>query len=147
MEKITIYTDGASRGNPGQASIGIAFLNEKGDVVKKHSEYLGDKISNNEAEYRAVIIALKKFKMIFGKEKAKEAEVEIKSDSELMVSQLNGLYKIMNENIGKLFLEVWNAKLDFNNVKFTKIPRGENSVSDGLANEALDQETSKKTLF
>jgi ribonuclease HI len=147
MKKIIIYTDGASRGNPGKASIGVAFYNEKGDLVKKYSEYLGDNISNNEAEYRAVILALKKFKLIFGKEAAKETDIEIKSDSELMVSQLSGLYKIINENIGKLFLEVWNAKLDFGNVKFTKIPREENSLADGLANEALDQELSKKTLF
>jgi ribonuclease HI len=147
MNKIIVYTDGASRGNPGKASIGVAFCNEKGDLIKKYSEYLGDNISNNEAEYRAVILALKKFKAIFGKDAAKDADIEIKSDSELMVSQLSGLYKISNENIGKLFLEVWNLKIDFGNVKFTKIPREENSIADGLANKALDEENSKKTLF
>lgn len=147
MNKITIYTDGASRGNPGKASLGVAFYNNKLELVKKYSEYLGDKISNNEAEYQAVIFALKKFKLIFGKEAAKNSIVEIKSDSELMVNQLSGNYKITNDNIGKLFLEIWNLKIEFTEVKFTKIPRGENSLADGLANEALDRENSKKSLF
>ncbi len=122
----------------------VAFYNEKGDLVKKYSEYLGDNISNNEAEYRAVILALKKFKLIFGKDSTKTTDVEIKSDSELMVNQLSGLYKIINENIGRLFLEIWNLKINFNNIKFTKIPREENGLADGLANEALDRENSKK---
>ena len=62
MRKIIIYTDGASRGNPGKASIGVVFCNEKGETIKEYSEYLGDNLTNNEAEYQAVIFALKKFR-------------------------------------------------------------------------------------
>ena len=98
MKKIIIYTDGASRGNPGRASIGIVFCNEKGQTIKEYAEYLGDKLTNNEAEYRAVIFALKKFKNLFSKKLAKSSEVQIRSDSELMVKQLNGKYKIIDSN-------------------------------------------------
>ena len=76
MKKITIYTDGASRGNPGPASLGVVFKNEKAQVFKEYSQFLGNKLTNNEAEYSAVIFALKKFKLLFGKKVAKVSEVE-----------------------------------------------------------------------
>ena len=60
MKKIIIYTDGGSRGNPGKAAIGVVFCNEKGQVIKKYGEYLGDALTNNDAEYQAIIFALKK---------------------------------------------------------------------------------------
>ncbi|GAI92066.1 unnamed protein product, partial [marine sediment metagenome] len=88
MRKVIIYTDGGSRGNPGKAAIGVVFTNEKKQVFKKYSEYLGDNLTNNEAEYQAVIFALKKFKALFGKKLALSSEIEIKSDSELLVKQL-----------------------------------------------------------
>lgn len=145
MKKITIYTDGASRGNPGKASIGVVFCNEKDQIIKEYSEYLGDNLTNNEAEYRAVIFALRKFKSLFGKEIAKKSEIEIKSDSELMVKQLKGEYKLINENIQKMFIEIWNLKIDFGAVKFKQIPREKNKEADRLANEALDSQT--QSLF
>jgi len=138
MKKIIIYTDGASRGNPGRASIGVVFCNEKDQIIKGYGEYLGDKLTNNEAEYQAVIFALKKFKTLFGKEIAKTSEVEIRSDSELMVSQLTGKFKLVNENIQRLFIDVWNLKTEFAEVKFRQIPREKNKEADKLANQALD---------
>jgi ribonuclease HI len=140
MKKIIIYTDGASRGNPGKASIGVVFCNEKEQIIKEYSEFLGDKLTNNEAEYRAVIFALSKFKTLFGKEIAKNSEVEIRSDSELMVKQLTGQYKLINENIQRFFIEIWNLKLDFLGVKFKQIPREKNKDADRLANQALDSQ-------
>jgi ribonuclease HI len=140
MKKITIYTDGGSRGNPGKAGIGVVFCNEKGDIIKSYAEYLGDNLTNNEAEYNGVIFALKKFKQIFGKELAKKSEVEIKSDSELMVKQLNGEYKLVNERIQKMFIEIWNLKIDFGGVKFKHIKREKNKEADRLANEAMDSQ-------
>ena len=140
MRKIIIYTDGASRGNPGKASIGVVFCNEKDQTIKEYAEFLGDKLTNNEAEYRAVIFALKKFKSLFSKKLAKSSEVQVRADSELMVKQLNGEYKLLNENIQKMFIEIWNLKLDFANVKFKQIPREKNKQADRLANEALDKE-------
>lgn len=131
--KYIIYTDGASRDNPGLAGAGIVFCNSKGNVLKKHSEFLG-KMTNNEAEYMGIILALKKFKALFGKKEAKNAEIEIRSDSQLLVNQLNGEYKILDEKLQKLFIEVWNLKLDFKKVSFKHILRGKNEEADALAN-------------
>src|SRR3990167_10621649 len=146
MKKIIIYTDGGSRGNPGKAAIGVVFCNEKGEVIKKFGEYLGDNLTNNEAEYQAVIFALKKFKAVFGKSIAKVSEVEVRSDSELLVNQMNGKYKLENENIQKFFIEIWNLMIDFKGVKFKAIPRERNKEADAMVNEALDQNTSSKTI-
>lgn len=147
MKKITIYTDGGSRGNPGKAAVGVVFCNEKGEIIKKFGEYLGDNLTNNEAEYTAVILALKKFKALFGKKMAEVAEVEIRSDSELLVNQMNGKYKLENEKIQKFFIEIWNLKIDFANVKFKAIPREKNREADALVNEALDSQMTSQKLF
>ena len=147
MKKITIYTDGGSRGNPGPAAAGIVFCNEKGQSFKKYSQYLGDSLTNNEAEYLAVIFALKKFKQLFGKKIAKVSEVQVKSDSELLVKQLGGRYKIEEPKIQSLFLVLWNLKLDFKKVKFSLIPRDKNKEADFLVNEALDAVAKNKKLF
>jgi len=147
MKKIIIYTDGGSRGNPGKAAIGVVFCNEKEQIIKSYSEYLGDKLTNNDAEYQAVIFALKKFKALFGKELAKKSEIEIRSDSELMVKQLNAEYKVLEENIQKLFLEIWNLKFDFGKIKFKLIPREKNKEADRLVNQALDSQSKSQQLF
>jgi len=137
MKKIIIYTDGGSRGNPGLSAIGVVFCNEKGEIIKKYGEIVGDK-TNNEAEYEAVIFALKKFKALFGNKLAKNSEIEIRSDSELLIKQLNGEYKVLDPKIQNLFLNIWNLKLDFKKVKFKLIPREQNKEADKLVNEALD---------
>ncbi|TSC95236.1 MAG: Ribonuclease H [Parcubacteria group bacterium Licking1014_1] len=151
MKKIIIYTDGGSRGNPGKAGIGVVFCNEKDDPegapIKKYGEYLGDNLTNNEAEYSAVIFALKKFKALFGKKLAENSEVEIRSDSEFLVKQINAQYKILDEKIQPLFLEVWNLKLDFKSIKFKHIAREKNKEADRLVNEALDGQSRHLTLY
>jgi len=147
MRKVIIYTDGGSRGNPGPAAIGVVFYNEKSQAIKEYSEYLGDNLTNNEAEYRAVIFALKKFKALFGKKLAKNSEIEIKSDSELLIKQLKGEYKILEPKIQPLFLTVWNLKLDFKKVKLTLISREKNKAADKLVNKALDGTVDNSTLF
>lgn len=147
MKKIIIYTDGGSRGNPGPAAIGFIFCNEKGQKIKEYSEYLGDNFTNNETEYQAVIFALKKFKALFGKELANKTEIEVRSDSELLVKQLNAKYKILDEKIQPLFLEIWNLKFDFQRVKFKLISRDKNKEADRLVNEALNVRKSNQKLF
>ena len=147
MKKIIIYTDGGSRGNPGKAAIGVVFCNEMGQVIQKFGEYLGDGLTNNDAEYQAVIFALKKFKAVFGKKMAEIAEVEVRSDSELLVNQMNGKYKLENEKIQKFFIEIWNLKIDFANVKFKAIPREKNKEADAMVNEALDAQVGSQKLF
>ena len=140
MKKIIIYTDGGSQGNPGPAGIGVVFCNERGQIIKKYSEYLGDSLTNNEAEYNAVIFALKKFKLLFSKQLAKKTEIEIRSDSELLVKQMNSEYKILDPKIQSLFLELWNLRLDFKKVKFKLIKRERNKEADKLASEAVKRE-------
>lgn len=146
MKKVIIYTDGGSRGNPGPSAIGAVFCNEKGEVFKKYSEFFGEG-TNNEAEYRAVIFALKKFKSFFGKKIAETSEIELRSDSELLIKQLNGEYKILEPRIGVFFLEIWNLKIDFKKIKFASIPREKNKEADRLVNETLDGQSSLKKLF
>jgi len=134
MNKFIIYTDGASKGNPGPARIGVVICDEKERVLKEYSKDIGN-TTNNEAEYQAVIFALKKIKALYGKKTAKNAEIEIKSDSELLVSQLNRKYKILDPKIQKLFIQLWNLTIDFKKVAFTLIPREENKKADKLANQ------------
>lgn len=147
MRKITIYTDGGSRGNPGKAAIGVVFCNEKEQVIKKYGEYLGDNLTNNEAEYQAVIFALKKFKALFGKKIAEVSDIEVRSDSELLVSQMQHKYKILDQNMQKLFLELWNLVIDFKSVKFKLIPREKNKEADRIVNETLDGHGGSPKLF
>lgn len=137
--KLIVYTDGGSRGNPGPSALGAVIYDDKNRLIKKYNEFLGE-MTNNQAEYRAVIFALKKIKALWGKDATAKIEVEIRSDSELLVSQLRGKYKILDENIQKLFILVWNLKIDFKKVEFVLIPREQNQEADFLANEALDQE-------
>lgn len=141
-----IYSDGGSRNNPGDAAIGFVIADEKGRVLKEHGEYLGIK-TNNEAEYQAAISALKKLKSLIGKEKARQANVQVFADSELMVRQMNHEYKIQNENIQPLFLELWNFMLDFGAVTFKAVPREQNKTADALVNEALDAHTKPRKLL
>ena len=100
FRKIIIYIDGGSRGNPGPAAFGVLICDDKGDVFKKYSQYLGE-TTNNEAEYQGLIFALKKARALFGKEKIKKIPIEIKSDSEFLIKQMKGEYKIKTPAIIK----------------------------------------------
>ena len=131
ISKLIIYTDGGSRGNPGPSALGVVVGN------KEYGEYLGV-MTNNQAEYRALIFALKKAKQLIGKKKAAETEIEVRMDSELIVKQMNGEYKIMEPELQLLFVQIWNLRLDFKKVEFTHIPRERNRVADNLVNKTLD---------
>lgn len=138
--KIFIFADGGSRGNPGPAALGVVIEDENENLIKEYGEFLGEK-TNNEAEYEAVIFALKKFKHLFGKKKIKEMEVVVKTDSELLVRQLNGEYKIENANLQPLFMKIWNLKIDFGKINFQHIVREKNKQADRLVNDILNQKT------
>ncbi|MDP2926864.1 MAG: ribonuclease HI family protein [bacterium] len=144
--KVIIFTDGGSRGNPGPSAIGVVLADEKGHVLKKYGQTIGE-ATNNQAEYQAVVFALKKFKSLIGGKAAAQAEVEIRSDSELLISQLSGQYKVLDSKIQSLFLAVWNLKIDYKKINFTLIPREKNEMADALANEALDQEGRAQKLI
>jgi ribonuclease HI len=139
MKKIIIYTDGGSEGNPGKGAVAFLFYNEEGKIIKEFSQEIGDNVTNNEAEYLAVILALKKFKQLFGKKLAKNTEIEIRSDSELLVNQMKGKYKILEEKLKPLFLDLWNLKIDFKNVEFKLIPREKNQRADALVKKIFSQ--------
>jgi len=141
--KLTIYTDGGARGNPGPAAIGVV-ISDKRSVIR-YSKFIG-KATNNEAEYQAIIFALQKVKALFGKKKAKEMEIEIKTDSELVFKQLNHQYKIKEKNLIPFFIKVWNLEMDFKKVFFTHIPREKNKEADKLVNQELDKKTAP-TIF
>ncbi len=141
-DKVVIYTDGGSRGNPGPAGIGI-WIETLG---KKYGEAIGQ-ATNNDAEYQALIFALKKCKSLVGKKQAKQIDLECRLDSELIVKQLNHIYKISQENTQRYFIEVWNLMLDFDGVKFVHIPREQNRVADLLVNQALDGEVGQGSLL
>lgn len=147
-QKLIIYTDGGSRraagAGSGEAALGVVVCDEKGNVIKEYGERLGIK-TNNEAEYEAVIFALRKIKALFGKEKTKKMEINFKMDSEFVMKQLLGEYKIEEERMFPLFIAVWNLKMDFAKVAFSHVPREKNKEADRLVNEALDNEP--KRLF
>ena len=133
MKTLNVYTDGASRGNPGPASVGIVFKDESGKVIFEKQKELG-KTTNNEAEYQALIHAMKHVNRYHPE------KIIFYADSELMIKQMRGEYKIKNPGIQKLFLEAWNRKIDLKKeIQFVEIPREKNKEADALANKALDQ--------
>lgn len=142
MEKIVMYSDGGSRGNPGPSALGVYIET----LDKKYGEFLGTK-TNNEAEYSAILFGLKKIKSLIGKTVAKKTAIECRMDSELACKQLNHEYKIENEKLQPLFLEIWNLMLDFGEVKFVHVMREYNTVADAEANRAMDEAEKQKNLF
>lgn len=130
--KLIIFTDGGARGNPGPAGIGAVIYNDKKEKLVEISKYLGE-TTNNQAEYQALISALKKAKEIGGR------ELDVFLDSELVVKQLNREYKVKNKDLAPLFLEVYSLSLNFSKIKFTHVYREKNKEADRLANEAMDK--------
>ena len=130
--KLTIFTDGGARGNPGPAASAAVLKNQAGEIVATTSRYLGE-TTNNQAEYTAIILGL---------EKAKElgaTEIDLFMDSELATKQLNGQYKVKNPEIAKRFMEVKNLLHSFDRVKFSHVRREKNKESDALVNKVLDE--------
>lgn len=137
-DAITIHTDGGARGNPGPAGAGVIIYGEDGSVLKEVSKYLG-KQTNNWAEYEAVFIGLESLKKIFGKEKLKSLDVQVKLDSELIAKQLNGEYQVKEESLFPQFIKIHNLQVkDIPHVTFTHVRREKNKEADRLANEAMD---------
>ena len=139
VEKLVIYTDGGSRGNPGPAALGVVFADAAGHPTKRYAKTIGTK-TNNEAEYEAVLFALQKARALFGKAKIRTMAIEVRMDSELVARQLNAEYKIEEERLWPLFIKIWNTRLDFGKLTFRHVPREQNREADRLVNQALDQE-------
>ena len=127
-----IFTDGASRGNPGHSGIGIAVYNKDDEIFDEISHYIGTK-TNNEAEYTAVIRALEYMKH----RNIKDANIFC--DSQLLVRQLKGEYKVKAHTLIPLHKQVKKLIDELEDVKFQWIKREENSHADSLANKAIDE--------
>ncbi|HVV38837.1 MAG TPA: ribonuclease HI family protein [Candidatus Paceibacterota bacterium] len=137
MQKITIHTDGGARGNPGPAGIGAVVTDERGTVIREVSKYIGEQ-TNNFAEYEALIVVLNELKKMFG-EKLREMQLEVKMDSELVVRQLSGIYKVKEPTLKEQFAKVAKIRLeDAPNMTFTHVFREANAHADKLVNKAID---------
>ncbi len=131
-DKLIIYTDGGSRGNPGNAGIGAVLYDVDKNIVKEISEFIGY-ATNNQAEWTAVIRAIEEAKKIGAN------ELDFFLDSELVVKQLKREYKVKNKNLQLFFVKAYNLILDFKKVTFTHVPREQNKEADKLANNAMDR--------
>lgn len=132
--KIIIYTDGASRGNPGPASYGFTVADEKGKILHEEGEYIG-KTTNNVAEYTAVLRALKWVKNKLG---SKQLQVNLFADSKLVAEQLSGRFKVKSAHLKPIIEQIKILGLELGGVIYSHIPREKNTEADRLANKALD---------
>ncbi len=130
--KFILKTDGGARGNPGPAGIGAVIETETGEVLETISKYLGEK-TNNQAEYQAVIEGLRKCKDMGA------SSVHVLADSELLVKQANGEYKVKNEGLKPLFQEMKMLEANIGAVRYEHVRREKNKAADKLANEAMDR--------
>ncbi len=130
IKKLVIFTDGASRGNPGPASIGAAIKDERGRLIASISQAIG-RTTNNQAEYQAIITALENALSLGA------SQVDIRSDSELVVRQVKGQYRVKKASLRPLHLKLTQLASQFESFTITCIPREENEEADRLANLAL----------
>ena len=142
MEKIIIYTDGGARGNPGPAGAGAVIYEGDPSNLSGHAKkvtevkvFLGQKQTNNWAEYEAVVIAIGRAMELgfLGR------DIEFRLDSQLVVEQLSGNWKIKEPTLKSQVAKVKSLLKDFGEVRFTYVPREENKDADRLVNEALDE--------
>ena len=127
----TIYTDGAAKGNPGPAGAGWVVIDSKGKTVLENKKYLGE-LTNNQAEYGALLLALE------DAVKVGANKLLLCADSELMVRQLKGEYKVKNDGLKPLFQKAVLTLSKFESYTLKYIPREQNSEADRLANEAIE---------
>jgi ribonuclease HI len=135
-KEVTARTDGASRGNPGPAGIGVVLEVEGNTHPIECSEYIGE-ATNNVAEYRALLLALSEA------EKLSPSSLTILSDSELLVRQLNGEYRVKSDTLKPLYQEACRRLRGFPGTRILHVGRGENQSADRLANRAIDDHFQK----
>ncbi len=129
--ELQLFTDGASRGNPGEAGAGAVIQNSQGEELLACGEYLGQ-CTNNVAEYKALILGLKKIQEMDGR------QVAVFMDSELIIRQLQGRYKVKNANLKPLFDQAKQLLNSLDTYRVAHIPREKNKRADELANEGID---------
>ena len=129
--KARLFTDGGARGNPGPAAYGFVLEAEDGTVLAAHGEAIGT-ATNNVAEYSALLAGLRRAAEL-GVD-----ELEVVSDSELMVKQMTGVYRVKNEALRDLSLEAARLARALPRITYTHVRREHNELADRLVNEALD---------
>ena len=134
--KLIINTDGGARGNPGPAGIGVVIASETGQIIGNYKKYIGE-ATNNVAEYRALILALSEAYALH----PLPSTLEIRMDSELIVRQMQGMYKIKEPQLKILAAEVLKFTKGFQKVDFVHVRREKNQEADKLVNEAIDEAT------
>lgn len=132
-KKIFIYTDGASRGNPGPCALGLQVFDSDHNLIYEEADYLAEKNTNNFAEYKAVIRALEL------STKHHIQELHLFSDSQFLIRQLEKKYKVKSANIKPLFEQCQELLKKIPKWNFEHIPREQNKGADALANRALDE--------
>jgi ribonuclease HI len=132
-----LMVDGAARGNPGDAGCGAVILDRNGTVVKELSRYLGH-ATNNVAEYEGLLMGLEAL-LRLGKKR-----IRVQSDSQLLVRQLNGEYRVKDEKLKALFQKAMSLLRQFDAYRILHVPRELNKLADRLANKGID-EASKKS--
>ncbi len=138
-KKIKVYTDGASRGNPGLAGIGIAILDDHNDILVTFKKFIG-RSSNNFAEYSALIEGVNLIKKL----NVQFDIINFYLDSELVVKQIKGEYKIKNKDLIELSIQFWkDMKVLNKNFTITHVARDQNKLADKLANESIDENSIK----
>lgn len=137
--QFTLYADGGSRGNPGPAGAGAVVFDASGKRVVSVSDYLGE-TTNNVAEYEAVLRGLAALLKEYGSEHLKTVGVMVKMDSELVIKQMRGEYKVKHPNLIPRYMEIKNLiARNFGAIEFVHVPREQNKDADALANEAMDR--------
>ena len=136
VSSLLLYCDGASRGNPGPAGAGAVLLDEQGAEVASLTKYLGRK-PNNHAEYEGLLLGLEKAVALGAR------RISIRSDSQLMIRQLTGEYRVRAEHLRPLHARAIDLLSRFEHWDATHVPREQNGRADALANEAIDQARSK----
>jgi ribonuclease HI len=129
--KLVLHVDGGARGNPGPAAIGVVISAPEGEVLEQVGERIG-LATNNVAEYRAVLRALERARVLGA------SEVELIGDSELVARQLTGDYKVKHPALRELYLEAARSLQGFEHWEFRTVPRAQNARADALVNAALD---------
>lgn len=130
---LTVYTDGASRGNPGKSSYGFVIINDRKKEIYKEGKYIGVN-TNNFAEYTAVLKALEYIKKNF----KGEVSINFFMDSRLVVEQLSGRFKIKAPNLKPLIAQIRDLEGQYKQILYTHVPRSMNMLADYQANLALD---------
>lgn len=135
---LLINIDGAARGNPGPASLGVVIQDEAGAPLREEGRCLGEQ-TNNVAEYEALLEALRLASELGG------TRLKIRSDSQLLVRQYNGQYRVKNPKLLEFLLEAHRLARRFERVELVHVPREQNKQADRMANQALDT-AAKKTV-